>query len=76
MFLQLSLTFEKKHDLTDHVFFFFKKNVAAETVATTIKKMSILGCSVFVLVERGVCGVLGRRGVCMKSSIWFSSKIP
>ena len=54
MFLQLSLTFAKKHDPTD---FFFSKVVAAETMATTIKKMSILGGV--------VCVVLGRRGVCV-----------
>ena len=48
----------------------FKKLFAAETMETTIKKMSILGSSVcvcvFVLVERGVCVVLvWRGGVCV-----------
>ena len=45
----------------------FSKVIAAETTATTIKKMSILGerCVFFVLVERGVCVVLRWRGVCV-----------
>ena len=64
VFLQLLLTFEKKkHDLTDRVF----KVVPAETVATTIKKMSTLkGGVCFLSWWRVVCVcvVVGWRGVC------------